>query len=73
MKKSIISILFIIFLNGCSYNITNRANYTKPYIIISKRLYSDDQPCTYIYKDIKNNKMQFWDREDKYNIGDTIK
>ena len=73
IQKLIINILFLFLLNGCSYNITNRTNYIKPYIIISKRICSDDQPCTYVYKDAKNNKMQFWDREDKYNIGDTIK
>ena len=62
----IISIMFFLF--NCT------TSFEKPYIIIYKypNKKSNNQ-CTYKYIDKNKQEHYFYDNENKYNIGDTIK
>lgn len=65
MKKLILIILVVI---GSSCNEPAK----KPFIIIHKDVWKSGQ-CKYVYQDANGNSFNFYEFNDSYNIGDTIK
>lgn len=45
----------------------------KPFIIFAKGINYSEQGCIYYYYDANGNKEAFFEPNEKYNIGDTIK
>lgn len=66
MKK--LSILLVMILVGCDTTVK------KPFIITKKEInISSKDECMYYYKDAQGRTEYFYETNNKYNIGDTIK
>ena len=70
----ILLIICTVFATSCQ--ISTSREIKKPFIIFDKHPSSDrchKNFCYFQYLDANSNKFDFCEREDKYDIGDTIK
>lgn len=64
----LIAIMLLIALFSC-----HNSYYKKPFTIINKSINYYPDKCYYEYVDVNGNGNMFFDTNEKYNIGDTIK